>query len=72
MPNATLGLSLEPGSKEDFLRIQKETEQRQITDKIKFLEARGYRVVLNNSKDNRSRDDDMIRVLEANGYKVTK
>ena len=70
--DATRGISMRPNELEDFKQVQAETERKMIVDKIRFLEARGYRVILNNTKSNTNRDNDMIRVLEANGYKVTK
>lgn len=53
-------------------KIQADIAANNVKDRIKYLEARGYRVVLNNTKDNTNRDNDMIKVLEANGYKITK
>ena len=72
LEDATKGLSIKPNELEDFKQVQAETERKMTQDKIRFLEARGFRVILNNTKDNRNRDRDMINVLEANGYTVTK
>ena len=69
MEDQTAGLMF---NAEEYRAIQKEQERKLVTDKVKWLEARGYRVILNNTKDNTNRDNDMIAVLEANGYTVTK
>jgi carbamate kinase len=69
MEDATVGLTF---NKEEQAEIAKEMDMRLRKDKIKWLEDRGYRVILNNTKDNRNRDNDMIAVLVANGYTVTK
>jgi hypothetical protein len=59
-------------NRKEALEIQSEMDRKLRIDKIKWLEARGYRVILNNTKDNTNRDNDMIAVLEANGYKIIK
>jgi len=69
MEDATVGLIF---NKEEQAEIAKEMDMRLRKDKIKWLEDRGYRVILNNTNDNRNRDNDMIAVLVANGYTVTK
>ena len=70
--DATRGISIRPYELEDFKKVQDETRKKMIQDKIRFLESIGYRVTLNNTKDNTNRDNDMIRVLEANGYVIAK
>ena len=69
MEDATAGLNF---NREEYQAVQKQVNINMTKDKIKWLEDRGYRVILNNTKDNTNRDNDMIRVLEANGYKITK
>ena len=70
--DATRTISMRANELEDFKQVRDETERKMTQDKIRFLEARGYRVILNNTKSNTNRDRDMINVLEANGWKVTK
>ena len=70
--DATRSISMRTNELEDFKQVRDETERKMTQDKIRFLEARGYRVILNNTKSNTNRDKDMINVLEANGYKVTR
>ena len=70
--DATRSISMRANELEDFKQVRDETERKMTQDKIRFLEARGYRVILNNTKSNTNRDKDMINVLEAAGYKVTK
>lgn len=69
MEDATANMMFD---RKEALEIQSEMDRKIRIDKIKWLEARGYRVILNNTKDNTNRDNDMISVLEANGYKVIK
>ena len=68
--DATRTISMRANELEDFKQVRDETERKMTQDKIRFLEARGYRVILNNTKSNTNRDKDMINVLEANGYSV--
>ena len=70
--DATRTISMRANELEDFKQVRDETERKMTQDKIRFLEARGYRVILNNTKSNTNRDRDMINVLEAAGYKVTR
>lgn len=70
--DATRGISMRANELDDFKKVQAETEKKMTQDKIRFLEARGFRVILNNTKDNTNRDKDMINVLEANGYSIGK
>ena len=70
--DATRTISMRANELEDFKQVRDETERKITQDKIRFLEARGYRVILNNTKSNTNRDRDMINVLEAAGYKVTR
>ena len=70
--DATRSISMRANELEDFKQVRDETERKMTQDKIRFLEARGYRLILNNTKNNTNRDKDMINVLEAAGYKVTR
>jgi hypothetical protein len=70
--DATRTISMRANELEDFKQVRDETERKMTQDKIRFLEARGYRVILNNTKSNTNRDKDMIAILEANGWKVSK
>ena len=62
--DATSGLVL---NMEEYNAVQKEVNIKMTKDKIRWLEDRGYRVILNNTKNNTNRDNDMIMILEANG-----
>jgi len=70
--DATRSILIRPNELEDFKKVQAETKKKIEQDHIKYLEQRGYRVVLNNTNNNERRDLQCINILEANGYTVEK
>jgi hypothetical protein len=70
--DATKGINLSKKDMSEFELMQAENKKKMIVDKIKYLEALGYRVLLNTSGSNEQRDERMIAILEANGYIISK
>jgi hypothetical protein len=70
--DATKQVHLSKKDMSEFELMQAENKKKMIADKIKYLEALGYRVLLNTSGSNEQRDERMIAILEDNGYTITK